>query len=398
MFRGAFLQTERAQLRAALARSSVAVAQQQRFVAFTTPKNSDYPGHYNPAQKLVAGQDVSLRMTEFYDGYTDDFGVFKEGPPSTLRYEYIRAPDHLSIRNILAKHHWSPFEAGKSMKMYSPFYRDYVGTSARDQFGQRNGAMPGDRSKTSFYEKQKTTARDERNEITKFQQPRVPKWLALIVNEKFKKGLIGFFLYANGAYVAEVLTHKQLPRLTYGKPHLGYLPTLGQCVQLSEVTYGKEIHSIQMYHGHARNMCTAPGCAAIVLRGSEPNLVPLLLPSREVRLFDTVNYATFGRRAGLMSNRAQIYGRDLWKQYTPRRFKMRHISRYVGSWRNTGGNDKKRQPTWVLDWRELQAKKNKTKYFLSGYILRGRQYNRRRTATELKAKTWGWDSRDPLYR
>ena len=45
-----------------------------RSVAFFSPMHSDYPGHYNPQQKLVAGQNISLRMTDFYDGYTDNFG------------------------------------------------------------------------------------------------------------------------------------------------------------------------------------------------------------------------------------------------------------------------------------------------------------------------------------
>jgi ribosomal protein L2 len=369
-----------------------------RHVAFTTPRNSDYPGHYNPQQKLIAGQNVSLRMTDFYDGYTDSFGVFKEGPPSTLRYEYIRSPEHLTIRNILAKHSWSPFEANKNLQLYSPFYREWVGFSSRDQFGHRSGTMPGDSVKQGHFNKRETMVDDVRNEVSLFPQPRVPKWLATIVNHKFKNGFVGFFLYANGTYACELLTHKMLPRLAYNKPHLGYLPTLGQSVQLSELTYGKEVHSLQMYPGHAGAMCTGPGTAAITLRGSEPNLVPMLLPSREVRLFDTVSYGVFGRRAGLMHRQQRVFGRELMKKYRSKRFRVKHTNGKVTDHPDGGGGDYQRNPRWRLDWRHMTAMKQSTKHFLSGYILRGRQYNKSRTVSELKGRTWGFESRDPLYR
>merc|ERR1711916_56426 len=175
----------------------------------------------------------------------------------------------------------------------------------------------------------------------------------------------------NGAYAAELLSHKQLPRLTYNKPHLGYLPTIGELLQLSEVTFGKEVHSVQPHPSAPGVMCNAPGVAAVVLRGSEPNLVPLLLPLKEVRLFDSVNYVTFGRRAGLMYNQTRIFGREMMETYWRKRSRTKLINTLRSSGYTVGGgNDMQRNNMWRRDWRVLSAKGMRSKTWLSGYVLR----------------------------
>jgi ribosomal protein L2 len=380
------------------ASTTAARGPQRRGIKQVNPANTQGVVHYSPETKMKAGQDMSLKMTEMYDGYTDDFGVFKEGPPTTLRLEYIRSPEHLTNENILHKYLWSPFEVAPDMRGYSPLYYDATTQSSRDIWGHRSGGMPGGRKSEGHYKKKENMLFEHRYTVNYHPQARIPKWLACVVNDQKRKRLLGFFLYANGSYVAELLTYKQLPRLTYNKPFQGFMPTLGQTVDLSEVTYGKEIHNVEMYPGYGGALARAGGEACVVLRGTEPNLVPLLLPSKEVRLFDTVAKATFGRRAGAMNRKQQLYGQKANKKYRPRRPAVAAKKRSVSEHAAGGGNGYKYNLVVQLDWKQHPFQKVKTKYWLSGYILRSRQYTMKASVADLKAKTYSWASRDPVYR
>lgn len=370
----------------------------RRQVKLLNPIGKQGSQHYGIEPRQEAGRDTQLRHTEMYDGYTDDFGVFKEGPPVSLRLEYIRSPDHGYSQQLLQKDVWSPFQVGASMVNYTPFYYDWKGFSSRDYFGHRSGTNPGSKVIMGHYRRVEQRSWGYRLLINHKPQKRIPKWLACVVHIPRKKTFLGFFLYANGAYVAELLTYKQLPRIIYNKPFQGCLPTIGQTVALAEVTYGKEIHSVEMYPGHGGVLCRASGTAAVVLRGSEPNLVPLLLPSKEVRLFDRSCHAVFGRRAGVMYNQQRNHGKRNVEENQPHRPRVHSKTKRVSSHPAGGGNGGSPNLLVPLDWRIHPRNCVKSKYWLSGYILRGRQYNKNQTVADLKTKTYSWANRDPVYR
>lgn len=378
--------------------SSASLCCATRGVKLLNPSGVHGGPHYGSDVKLVAGKDVQLKHTELYDGYTDDFGVFKEGPPVALRLEYIRSPLHGYSQCVLQKDLWSPFEAGADMKSYTPLYYDWKGFSSRDYWGHRSGTNPGSKVVLGHYKRDEERSWGHRVMVNHKPQRRVPKWLACIVHLPRRKSLLGFFLYANGAYVAELLTYKQLPRLVYNKSFQGSLPTLGQAVTLSEVTYGKELHSLEMYPGHGGVMCRASGTAAVVLRGSEPNLVPMLLPSKEVRLFEQSSAAVFGRRAGAMYSYQRNFGKRNVEANMPHRPRVHAKSKRVSSHPGGGGNAGSPNLLVPLDWRLHPRNSVKTKYWLSGYILRGRQYNKNQTVADAKSTTYSWANRDPVYR
>ncbi|XQJ24908.1 ribosomal protein L2, putative [Leishmania guyanensis] len=370
----------------------------RRGVKLVNPIGKQGSQHYGLEPKLEAGKDTQLKHTEMYDGYTDDFGVFKEGPPVTLRLEYVRSPDHGYSQHILQKDIWSPFQVGANMMSYTPLYYDWKGFSSRDYFGHRSGTNPGSKVLLGHYRRDEERSWGYRIMVNHKPQKRIPKWLACVVHNRRKKTFLGFFLYANGAYVAELLTYKQLPRIIYNKAFQGCLPTVGQTVSLTEVTYGKEMHSVEMYPGHGGVICRASGTAAVVLRGSEPNLVPLLLPSKEVRLFDSTCHAVFGRRAGVMYNKQRNFSKRSIEENMPHRPKVHSKTKRVSSHPAGGGNGGSPNLLTPLDWRIHPRNCVKTKYWLSGYILRGRQYNRNQTVADLKSKTYSWANRDPVYR
>mmetsp|Transcript_63696 Transcript_63696/g.74061 ORF Transcript_63696/g.74061 Transcript_63696/m.74061 type:complete len:396 (-) Transcript_63696:154-1341(-) len=369
-----------------------------RTVKLLNPIGKQGSIHYAQDGKVQAGQDTQLKHTEMYDGYTDDFGVFKEGPPTTIRLEYVRSPEHSFSQVVLEKNIWSPFQVPGNMSTYTPFYYDWKGFASRDYWGHRSGTNPGSRVRLGHYKKQEQREFGRRIMVNHHPQKRVPKWLACIVHNERAKSFIGFFLYANGAYCAELLTYKQLPRLVYNKPFQGSIPTIGQTVELSEVTYGKELHSLEMYPEHGGVLCRASGTAAVVLRGSEPNLVPVLMPSKEVRLFDATCHATFGRRAGVMYKNARIYSARSVAEKDPHRPKVHAKTKRVSSHPAGGGNGGSPNLLVPLDWRLHPRNCVKTKYWLSGYILRGRQYQKNATVADIRAKTYSWANRDAVYR
>lgn len=356
--------------------------------------------HYGKTSpSLIAGKDVALKHTEMYDGYTDDFGVFKEGPPVTLRLEYLRSPVHGYSQQELQKDLWSPFQVGRSMMHFTPFYYDWKGFSSRDYWGHRSGTNPGSKVMMGHYKRNELYANASRVMIHHHPRRMIPKWLACVAHYPRRKTLVGFFLYANGAYAVELLTYKQLPRLIYNKPSLqGSLPTLGQSVSLQEVTYGKEVHSVEAYPNHGSVFCRASGTASIILRGSEPHLIPLLLPSKEVRLFDQTCKAVFGRRAGVMYKHQRNFGARNVEENMPHRPKVHAKSKRVSAHPAGGGNGGSPNLVVPLDWRLHPRNAVKTKYWLSGYILRGRQYNRNQTIADAKTQVYSWSNRDPVYR
>lgn len=388
----------RREIIAALFSPASALSVARRGVKLSNPIGRQGSQHYGTEPKLEAGKDVQLKHTEMYDGYTDDFGVFKEGPPTTLRLEYVRSPDHGHSQQLLQKDIWSPFQVNANMMMYTPLYYDWKGFASRDYWGHRSGTNPGSKVLLGHYRRVEERSWGYRVMVNHKPQKRVPKWLACVLHLPRKKSFIGFFLYANGAYVAELLTYKQLPRICYNKPFQGCMPTIGQTVALSEVTYGKELHSVEMYPGHGGVICRASGTAAVVLRGAEPNLVPLLLPSKEVRLFDNQCHAVFGRRAGVMYRYQRNFGQRNVEENMPHRPKVHSKTKRVSSHPAGGGNGGSANLLVPLDWRTHPRNCVKTKYWLSGYILRGRQYNKSQTVADIKSKTYSWANRDPVYR
>lgn len=377
---------------------SPVVVTQQRWAKLLNPSAVHGSVQYSQTGKVVAGQDTHLKHTERYDGFTDDYGVFKEGPPTTLRLEYVRSPDHAYSQMVLEKFIWSPFQVQANMATYTPLYYDWQGFSSRDYWGHRSGTNPGSRVRMGHFKRQELRSMDARVMINHHPQKRVPKWLACIVHNERRKSFVGFFLYANGAYCAELLTYKQLPRIVYNKSFQGSVPTIGQTVELSEVTYGKELHSVEMYPQHGGTICRASGTAAVVLRGTEPNLVPLLLPSKEVRLFDASCHGTFGRRAGVMYKNRRIYSARSKEKNDPKRPMVHAKTKRVSSHPAGGGNGGSPNLLLPLDWRLHPRNCVKTKYWLSGYILKGRQYHKNTTVAELRTKTYSWANRDAVYR
>lgn len=381
-------------------RTSTSLHHCHRYVKLVNPSGHQGGQHYGKSggSRLVAGKDVQLKHTEMYDGYTDDFGVFKEGPPVSLRLEYVRSPVHGYSQNLLQKDIWSPFQASRDMAHYTPLYYDWKGFSSRDYWGHRSGTNPGAKVRMGHYCRDEMRSNDSRVMVNHKPMRRIPKWLAAVIHLPRRKTFIGFFLYANGAYVAELLTYKQLPRIVYNKPFQGCLPTIGQTVSLSEVTYGKEVHSVEMYPGHGGVLCRASGTAAVVLRGAVPNLVPLLLPSKEVRLFDQTCASVFGRRAGVMYKYQRNFGSRNVEMNMPHRPRVHSKSKRVSAHPAGGGNAGTANLLVPLDWRLHPKNCVKTKYWLSGYILRGRQYNRHQTVADAKTITYSWGNRDPVYR
>lgn len=344
-----------------------------------------------------AGLDELVRHTELYDGFTDDHGVFKEGPPTTLRLEYLRSPQHEHTSTVNSKETWSPFQADSSMHMFSPLYYDSQSFEGKDYYGHHSGTNPGEKRVLGHYEFRLRGGSEPRVSKNYHHIRRTPKWLACIVNYKKTQNFVGFFLYANGVYVAELLTYKQLPRLVYNKPFQSSVPTIGQTIDLGEVTYGKAIHSVEKYPGMGGVFCRASGTSATVMRGSEPNLVPLLLPSKEIRLFDNSCLAVFGRRAGVQYRGNRFTGSEVHK-YTPKRPQVHAKSKPVSVHPAGGGNGYSWNLQFSLDWRLHPRNAIKSKYWLSGYIIRGRQYQKHSSLADIKAKTYSWASRDKVYR
>ncbi len=362
-----------------------------KFSRSLSPLNAVGPSHYSSDPKIRGGQDMNIKMTEVFDGFTDDFGVFKEGPPATLRLEYLRQPHHLHQNTTNEKHFWSPFEVPDDMRTWSPIYYDGTSTSGRDYWGHR--ALPG-----RHYRRDEFRACEHRYQVNDHPQMRIPKWLAGAVHDQRGKRILGFFLYSNGAYCAELLTYKQLPRLAYNKPFQGFMPTIGQTVDLSEVTYGKEIHSVEKYPGYGASIAKANGTAAVVLRGSEPNLVPLLLPSREIRLFDSAAHAVFGRRAGLMYKNVRYELHETVHKWIPKRPQVASQSWSVSDHPQGGGNGAKTSRPFKVDWKWEPITNLKSRYYLNAYVIRGHEYVKHSSTSDLKSKTYSWASRDPIYR
>lgn len=390
-------------------RRSISVAEQRvchnlaalvccrRSVRVVNPIGEQESFAYSSTPKMKAGLNVAPKPSEFYDGYTDDFGVFKEGPPTTLRLEYVRSPEHLKSDDIYHQYLWSPFQVGPDMLTYTPLYYDYRGFNSRDRWGHRFGSAPGDRV-TSHYNKQENCTSDPRWLLNYSPQRHIPKWLACVVNDQRRHRMIGFFLYANGVYCAELLTFKQLPRLTYNRPFQGCIPTIGQRITLAEVTYGKEVSVLETYPGYGGSVARGPGASAVILRGSDPTLIPVLMPSKEVRLFEPTCEATFGRCAGVMHRYTRIYGHGNVKDLRPKRPRARCKAMRVSQHPAGGGNGFKYNMVLRLDWKIHPFMKVKTKYWLSGYILRGRQYQRKASVADIKAKVHNLKDRDPVYR
>lgn len=381
-------------------RAVVGVCCSKRCSLILKPSATQGNPMYNNEPAMEAGQNKKMKNTEFYDGYTDDFGVYKEGPPTVLRLEYVRSPDHGDVMRVHEKMPWSPFQVGNNMMAYTPFWYDWQSQSSRDYWGHRSGSIPGlgPTQRNGHYNRKDLRRHDTRFMVNHHQQKRVPKWLACIVNDQRKKQFVGFFLYANGAYCCELLTYKQLPRLVYNRPFQGCIPTIGQTVSLSETTYGKELSDVEMYPGLGGACCRAAGTAGIVLRGSEPSLVPVLLPSKEIRLFEPTCHATFGRRAGVMQNRRRLQHAATAHKLQPHRPFIYHFSKSVSQHPEGGGSGPGTPRPLRLNWRLHPWNQAKSKYWLCGYVVRGRQYNKGKNVADLKAKTYGWASRDPVTR
>ena len=372
----------------------------RRGIRVVTPIGHRGPLHYSGEQRFVAGQDVALKHTECYEGYTDDFGTYKDGPPQTLRLEYLRSPEHRNSQTIQHRFLWSPFEAGADLKTYTPLYANDRYLSSHDYWGHRNGPAPGDLTAKwrGFYERKQHKWNSTHVTINTKPQMYVPKWLSCIVHDLRRKRFVGFFLYADGAYCAELLTYKQLPRLAYNRPYNACMPTIGQRVQLGDVSYGKEVMAVEGYPGYGARFAMSAGTACVVLRGTDPNLVPLLLPSKEVRLFDKTAAATFGRNAGVMYRQAQYKGRGNKNFLNPTRNRVTNKKKRVSEHNAGGGYGWKRQLQLPLNYREFPVFNCKTKYWLSGYIVRGHQYTKMSTVADLKSKAYNLGSRDPVYR
>ena len=381
-----------------LGATAVQQQQQSRGLKTVTPISGTGSATYQNSPIKKSGMDELVRHTEVYDGYTDDMGSFKEGPPLSLRLEYIRSLEHSGARNRYTKYIWSPFEADNTYKHYTPFFFDHERFSSRNYFGRRSGTDPGCRTILGHYRRREMQHRNPRVAINHHPVRRVPKWLACICHYPQNSSYVGFFLYANGSYAAELLTFKQLPRIVYNKPFQASIPTLGQTVDLTEVTYGKDLHSLEMYPGYGAKIARASGTSAVVLRGSEPGLVPVMLPSKEVRLFDTSCYATFGRRAGVMSRETQwAHYRDT-NRYKPGSPRIHAKSKSVSTHPAGGGNGTGFNLVVPLNWRVHPRNQVRHKYWLSGYIIRGRQQNKSTPAADIKSKAYSWASRDKIYR
>ena len=363
------------------------------------PANMQRPRHYDGLSKMWAGRDTNMKWTEYYDGYTDDYGTFKEGAPTSLRLEYIRSPEHKTSNLEFLRYLWSPFEVGRDKANYSPLFWDRQSYGNRDMEGHARGLAPGEpkRNCVGMKTKREVPMGGSRYSVNYKPLHRIPKWLAYIVHDRERKRLLGFFLYSNGCYVAELLTYKQIPRLVYNKYFQKYIPTLGQTVELRQITYGKEFHSLEWYPGGGASMVRAAGTSAVILRGTEPNLVPVLLPSTEVRLFEDNCHCVFGRRAGVMQRYTRFGGfrtRIGIRMVRPRSKKNQvKMDQHPAG----GGNGSKWHLIFPLDYR-IHPVSQKTKHWLSSYILRGRLYNKHMSIAEIKEKTYGWKSRDPVYR
>ena len=361
------------------------------------PANAIRAKHYDGLSKMWAGRDTNMKWTEYYDGYTDSFGTFKEGAPIATRLEYVRSPEHKTSNMQFFRYLWSPFEVSNDKNIYSPLFWDRQSYGNRDREGHVNGPVPGEPLIHGRKTKREVPMGGYRFSLNYKPLRRIPKWLAYIVHDKERRRHIGFFLYSNGCYVVELLSYKQLPRLVYNKYFQKYIPTIGQTVELRQLTYGKEFHSLEWYPGGGATMVRAAGASAIILRGTEPNLVPVLLPSTEVRLFENDCTAVYGRRAGVMQRYARFGG---FRTRTGIRM-VRPISKKnqlkLKDHPGGGGNGTKWHLIFPLNYR-IHPEAQKTKHWLSGYILRGRLYNRHMPISEIKEKTYGWESRDPVYR
>eukprot|EP00759_Apiculatamorpha_spiralis_P015068 PhF_6_TR21728/c0_g1_i1/m.31048/K02886/RP-L2, MRPL2, rplB; large subunit ribosomal protein L2 len=366
-------------------------------VATRKPGNETRPSHYNGLAKMWAGRDTNMKWTEFYDGYTDSFGTFKEGAPTTLRLEYIRSPEHITTNLQHLRYLWSPFEVGNDRSIYTPFFWDRQSYGARDMEGHHCGPAPGQLVNYGMKTKKEVNINGYRYTVNFKPVKRVPKWLAYVVHDKYRRRHLGFFLYANGCYVVELLTYKQIPRLVYNKFFQKYLPTLGQAVELNQITYGKEFHSLEWYPGHGASACRAAGTSAIILRGTEPNLIPVLLPSSEIRLFEDTCSSVFGRRAGVMQRLTRFGDFRTRIQIKLRRPRSKKHSMPAGEHPGGGGNGSKWHLIFPLNYR-VHPENQKTKHWLSAYILRGRLYNKHMSIAEIKEKSYGWNSRDTVYR
>uniref|UniRef100_A0A7S4KGR4 Large ribosomal subunit protein uL2 C-terminal domain-containing protein n=1 Tax=Paramoeba aestuarina TaxID=180227 RepID=A0A7S4KGR4_9EUKA len=347
---------------------------------------------------MVAGRDVNMKWTEFYDGYTDKFGTFKEGAPVSLRLEYIRSPNHKSAATEQFRYLWSPFEVGNDKAIYSPLFWDRQSYADRDSNGHRRGPTPGARYENlSRYRKTEVPFGGLRWSVNYKPRKNIPKWLAQIVHDKERRRHLGFFLYADGCYVVELLSYKQLPRLVYNKFFQMYIPTIGQTVELSQLTYGKEFHSLEKYPGSGAAMVRAAGASAIILRGTEPNLVPVLLPSGEVRLFDDKCQAVYGRRAGVMQRDARFGAWSTRRGISLKRPKKSGKNCSMKDHPAGAGNGTKRHLMFPVT-SQLHPVRQKTKHWLSGYTLRGRLHNKHMNMAEIKQQNYGWKSRPAVYR
>ena len=94
----------------------------------------------------------------------------------------------------------------------------------------------------------------------------------------------------------------------------------------------------------------------------------------------------------------RLFGEQNVGEFAPKRPVVHSKKKRVNSHPAGGGNGGKGNLVVPLDWRIHPRNSVKTKYWLSGYILRGRQYNKWSSVADIKSKTYSWANRDAVYR
>jgi large subunit ribosomal protein L2 len=119
-------------------------------------------------------------------------------------------------------------------------------------------------------------------------------------------------------------------------------PKVGNCMPLSQVPLGTEIHNIEMQPGRGGQLCRSAGCAA-VLNAREGKWAQITLPSGEVRRLPSACRATIGEignseHSSIVLGKA---GRTRWKGRRPhvRGTAMNPVAHPMGGGegRNSGG-------------------------------------------------------------
>eukprot|EP01026_Neomeris_dumetosa_P042813 TRINITY_DN3574_c0_g2_i1.p1 TRINITY_DN3574_c0_g2~~TRINITY_DN3574_c0_g2_i1.p1 ORF type:complete len:344 (-),score=15.05 TRINITY_DN3574_c0_g2_i1:145-1143(-) len=130
----------------------------------------------------------------------------------------------------------------------------------------------------------------------------------------------------------------------------------GNCLELSKIPPGIQIHNIELYPGLGGSMCRAAGTYGTVLKNQENGFTIVRLPSSEVRLLQNTCKATIGQVSNVL-HKSRILGKAGINRWLGRRPVTRGIA--MNRCDHPHGGSTQGRPS--CNWKGFQCKGRKTR-------------------------------------